>query len=377
MPRISRRINIAAILVGTLLCKGCQLHTNVTKEGTTTATAKVMVDASTQPVSSLQSSTTSKHHTSATPDHNPGPSTADTVPAPAPRPTCTTIVYQPQTVVNSATQDAYTLEASPAATLLAKVGQQESPLVLEETHVATPGEEQTDFQRWFQEFVKAVDDEEVLELGHISYAIPQLVQEGRTKGYLNQAMKTEIYESTWNVHCTPLHYAAAKSNKQAVAALLKERDVKIDAPTLELGSTPLHFAAYAGSIEAAQLLIEGYRERNMLTQIDVRDQEGNSPLQCAALGPWDGMNRDVADLLVRNGADPMRKSDNCTLVDMAAFRGNIAMIDYWLEEISGTDRMEVEEDKKIIRSAYKLAKRRQQNEIANSLLHQYERLSQE
>jgi hypothetical protein len=51
------------------------------------------------------------------------------------------------------------------------------------------------------------------------------------------------------------------------------------------------------------------------------------------------------------------------------------MVDYWIEEISGWGRMTNEEDKKAIRSAYKLAIKRKHTDIALILGDQYKRLS--
>ena len=87
------------------------------------------------------------------------------------------------------------------------------------------------------------------------------------------------------------------------------------------------------------------------------------------------MNRDVAELLVANGADPMQKSGPATLVDFSVVVGNHGMVDYWIEEISGWGRMTNEEDKKAIRSAQKLAMKKKYTDIALILGDQYKRLS--
>jgi hypothetical protein len=94
-----------------------------------------------------------------------------------------------------------------------------------------------DLKRWFKAFAEAVDDEEVLPLGDTSEAIPRLVQEGKRKEYLNKSMKLVINEVGWEPDCTPLHYAAAKGNPQAVEALVREHEVVIDARTEEGGNT--------------------------------------------------------------------------------------------------------------------------------------------
>jgi Ankyrin repeats (3 copies) len=147
----------------------------------------------------------------------------------------------------------------------------------------------------------------------------ELIKEGRAAGYLTQSVPIAINTVGWEPNCTPLHYAAAKGIAQAVAALLRASSVVIDVRTKDqYGRTPLHFAAYEGNLGAAQLLVEGYKQRNKLSEIDAHDKEGMSPLQYAAGGPWGcGPNRDVAELLVANGADPKQclgKDRNITLV---------------------------------------------------------------
>jgi Ankyrin repeats (3 copies) len=131
---------------------------------------------------------------------------------------------------------------------------------------ATP----TGLTRWFQEFADAVDgvvvdgepDDDLSE----SEVISSLIQEGKGQGYLTQSVPIAINTVGWKPNCTPLHYAAAKGNVHAVAALLKESSVVIDAQTEdEYGSTPLHFAAYEGNLGAAQLLVEGYKKQKKAT----------------------------------------------------------------------------------------------------------------
>ena len=83
-----------------------------------------------------------------------------------------------------------------------------------------------------------------------------------------------------------------------------------------------------------------------MTTIDAPDHEGASPLQYAAGGPWDGMNRGVAALLVAHGADPKQYlGKNITLVDLSAMAGNSAMVEYWIEEIAYTGLFPEEEEK--------------------------------
>lgn len=283
--------------------------------------------------------------------------------------------------MTQASQESATMMASPvqAATTLAKAESQDTVMTLEDTKDAAKKtsdeveqEIPADLKRWFKEFAEAVDDEEVLSLGDISEAIPRLVQEGKEKGYLTQSMKLIINEVGWEPDCTPLHYAAAKGNPQAVEALVKEPEVVIDARTQEAGTTPLQFAAYDGHLRAAERLISAYKERGKIGEIDVPDRQGTSALQYAASGPRDGMNREVAELLVAHGANPNQSWKDCSLVDLSAMVGNLAMVEYWIEKIAGTEH--ILDDKAAIMSAIKIANRRGYTSIVTILQDYYKDL---
>jgi ankyrin repeat protein len=128
--------------------------------------------------------------------------------------------------------------------------------------------------------------------------------------------------------------------------------VVIDAQTEENGTTPLQFAAFEGRLETARLLINAYRERDKIKEIDARDHENTSTLQYAALGIQEDMNREVAELLVEKGADPYQLMDgDVSLMDIAAVVGNSAMVEYCLEKTH--DR---EDEASVIRSAIRLAR---------------------
>ena len=286
--------------------------------------------------------------------------------------------------MTKASQESAATAVSPVqvATALAKTESQDIVMTPEDTKDATKktvdkGDKKVsaDLQRWFKEFAEAVDDEEVLSLGDISEAIPRLVQEGKEKGYLTQSMKLIINEVGWEPDCTPLHYAAAKGNPQAVEALVKEPEVVIDARTQEAGTTPLQFAAYDGHLRAAESLINAYKTRGKIGEIDARDRQGTSALQYAALGPRGGMNRGVAELLVAQGADPTQLSDNISpLVCLSASAGNFAMVEYWIEEIAHTGRFSSDEDKDFIKRGIKLAKLNKHTDIVIILQDYYEDL---
>jgi Ankyrin repeats (3 copies) len=215
------------------------------------------------------------------------------------------------------------------ATQTAKAAQQEEDR--EASQAISAG-----LKSWFQAFADAVDgvgeeaeDEDSSE-EWLSYS--PLIQECRKAGYLTQSVQIAINTVGCEPNCTPLHYAAAKGNAQAVAALLRESSVVINAKTEDqYESTPLHFAAYEGNLDAAQLLVQGYKKRGRLSEIDARDSQGSTLLQYAAGGPWDGMNQGVAELLEDNGADLKQcggKNKNLTLLDVSALGGTAVMVEY-------------------------------------------------
>ncbi len=210
--------------------------------------------------------------------------------------------------------------------------------------------ESEDLERWFKEFAEAVDDKEVLYKDAISAAIPRLVKEGKQKSYLTKAIKLPINELGWEPDCTPLHYAAAKGNVQAVGALLKESEVVIDAKTEANGSTPLQFAALEGRLETVRLLINTYKDMKKIQEIDAYDDERTSTLQYAALGRQENRNRAVAELLEEAGAAPYQINEDVSLMDIAAVSGNLAMVEYCLEKMYSC-----ESDRSVIKSAIKSA----------------------
>jgi ankyrin repeat protein len=166
-----------------------------------------------------------------------------------------------------------------------------------------------------------------------------------------------------------LHYAAAKGNSQAVDVLLKESDVAIDARIEDIGTTPLQFAAHGGHLESVRLLIDAYKTKEKISEIDTRDNQNTSTLQYAALGIQEDMNREVAELLVKAGADPLQMDGDISLMDMAAVAGNSAMIEYCMEKVFNHKN-----EKPIILSAIKIAKRKGHTHIAVMLQSRYEAL---
>ena len=295
-----------------------------------------------------------------------------------------TTVQGTTAIITQESQEATAMTTPPAqvVTALARAGLKGTAMARENTKGTTKKaadeedqKESADLQRWFKEFVEAVGDEEVLSLGDISEAIPRLVQEGKAKGYLNKSMKLVINEVGWEPDCTPLHYAAAKGNPQAVDALVREPEVVIDARTEENGTTPLQFAAFDGHLGAAERLINAYKIKDKIEDIDAPDRQGTSALQYAAFGPRGGMNQGVAELLVAHGADPTQLLNNKSpLLCLSASTGNLAMVEYWIEEIAYTGRFSREQEKDFIRRGIKLARRNKHTDIVIVLQDYYKDL---
>ena len=130
----------------------------------------------------------------------------------------------------------------------------------------------------------------------------------------------------------------------------------------------MQFAAFEGRLGVARLLIKAYKERSKIEEIDAPDRQGTSALQYAASGPRDGMNREVAELLVAHGADPGQLLYNKSpLLCLSASAGNFAMVEYWIEEIAHAGRVSNGEDKDFIQRGIKLAKRHKHTDIATIL----------
>jgi Ankyrin repeats (3 copies) len=248
------------------------------------------------------------------------------------------------------------------------------------------GEQSKDFQRWFWDFVDAMGDNEIDgiedysddEEDELLYDIPRIVQQGKNKGYLNKSEKLLFNGRGWEPDCTPLHYAAAKGNVQGVEALLREPEVVINARNQDNGNTPLHFAAFEGYFEIVQLLVKAYKERGMLAEIDARDNLDMGALQYTARGPRGGiqrkygvpkdyyMNRKVALLLIEEGANPTRLVNNRTsLVEIAAKSGNIAMVEYWIENI--VHKGHIDNDIEVLERAMTIAESSEQTDVVQTL----------
>jgi Ankyrin repeats (3 copies) len=389
----SHRLGLSTFLLCSLLWPGCQSRLHM--EEASPPTAKMMVDAGTQTPAwevSLTSASTGKRAASELSQPDTEEKKESPVAGVWRQPLTDTRVLSregadaamAQESQESGTASAIVASRDLAVTTLAKTAHQDTVPTAKADRKqeggAAPQATPTGLTRWFQEFADAVDG--VVADGEPdddpSVWISSLIKEGKDKGYLTQSARVVISEVGWEPNCTPLHYAAAKGNVHAVAALLREPSVVIDAKTEdEYGSTPLHFAAYEGSLGAAQLLVEGYKKRGKLHEIDAHDDEGSSPLQYAAGGPWDGMNEGVAELLVANGADLMQccgTENDITLGDLSAINGNHAMSEYWVGEIAYAKILPKEEKRKLVKSAMRLAKRHKHTDIVITLEGYYKRM---
>jgi ankyrin repeat protein len=140
-------------------------------------------------------------------------------------------------------------------------------------------------------------------------------------------------------------------------------------------ATPLQFAAYDGHLRAAERLISAYKKRGKIKEIDAHDKEGTSALQYAASGPRGGMNREVAELLVTQGADPTQFLNNQSpLLSLSAVAGNLAMVEYWIEDIAHTNLFSREQEKDFIERGIKLARRNRHTDIVIILQDYYKRM---
>ncbi len=189
------------------------------------------------------------------------------------------------------------------------------------------------FQAWFKKFAAKADNEEASCTEETSKAIAELVEEGNKKAYLTKSLAINISELGWDTDFTPLHYAAARGNDQAVKALLEYVEVGVEN---EEKCTPLHFAAYAGYVTVAKALIDQCKKgKDTKAVLNAKDDQGSSPIFYAAGGPRGPGNAQVVALLLEEGSvDPRQKLDNNTLLDTAASLGNVEVVKYCLSKIS-------------------------------------------
>ncbi|KAG2805576.1 hypothetical protein PC111_g17143 [Phytophthora cactorum] len=100
---------------------------------------------------------------------------------------------------------------------------------------------------------------------------------------------------------------ASKDGNTNIASILLEHGARVDAQNKKNKRPALHFAAANDRQDIAEMLI------NYGASIDLPDEEGNTPLTCAAL---DG-NYTVAKMLVEQGASVDLANDRGHHVDVA------------------------------------------------------------
>lgn len=134
----------------------------------------------------------------------------------------------------------------------------------------------------------------------------------------------ERYKQT--MRATPDLWSAAKANE--VTTLIKlVRNADVNAKDAR-GYSPLMLAAYSGSLEAAQLLLQ------VGADPDTADVAGNSALMGAAFKG----NVYMIDVLLKKGANPdLRNNANMTALDFAVMFGRKAARDK-LEAVQGTPK---------------------------------------
>ncbi|CAB0033719.1 unnamed protein product [Trichogramma brassicae] len=103
-----------------------------------------------------------------------------------------------------------------------------------------------------------------------------------------------------NKRNSPLHLALDHVASSEVIELLLRKGADLRLVNAE-GLTPLHiFCKRYDDVDLAKLLLDLSNEKHQLSQVDVQDNLGNAPLNLAL----EHRHRNVAELLLRNGADP-------------------------------------------------------------------------
>jgi len=136
---------------------------------------------------------------------------------------------------------------------------------------------------------------------------------------------------------TPLHFACSQGSVPVLKALLKNKDININA-TDNNKTTPLHYAAFNSNRGCVSTLLNHARDNFQVDINDVmlncRDKEGSTPLHKAAFKG----DQSIVQLFLDAGAD-INAADNegATVLHKAAFKGNSAIMNILLDRGAKTD----------------------------------------
>ncbi|MCQ2739498.1 MAG: ankyrin repeat domain-containing protein [bacterium] len=136
------------------------------------------------------------------------------------------------------------------------------------------------------------------------------------------AYKNKLFKEYWAKSNTMLHVVASVGYTNFTKALLKVKNVDINAQNY-FGQVPLHLAAYYGRKGDVELLCKDIR-----TDIDIQDNDGCTSLITACYMGWE----EIVEVLLKYGANPniKDKDDNSPLFIVQCFIDEPSSIPYGL-----------------------------------------------
>ncbi|XP_055956595.1 ankyrin repeat and death domain-containing protein 1A-like isoform X3 [Patella vulgata] len=131
-----------------------------------------------------------------------------------------------------------------------------------------------------------------------------------------------------------LHQAAKENDAATIRALYSQNSKEINSKN-NLDRTPLHWAAANGNMEAVQALIEGGAD------LEGKDKYGMRPVLWAA---WFG-HLPVLKALIRSGATPLcSNKQGLSIVHCAAENNHVDVMNFILESLEGINVNEVDKN---------------------------------